>query len=128
VLALVPKQPKELSVAIIKSVGYGRRDLRKFSVNKPGFNYGDLKRSAGGGFRKFDHVEITKPDGKWRGIINCFDQTDKGKPRRLRVGYFDPDAKDPRKSGNTNQLRLIQKRDGYSYGSARATAEFPQMR
>lgn len=127
-VALIPKKPKSLQVAIIKSVGYGRRDLRKFSVNKPGFNYGAPKRSAGDGFRKFDHVEMTKSNGKWKGIINCFDQTGKGKPRKLRVGYFDLDAKDPRKSGNSTELRLIQKRDGYSYSSVRANLEFREAR
>ena len=123
-VALIPKQPKDLKVAIIKSVGYGRRDLRKFSVTKPKFNYGDRKRSVGDGFRKFDHVEMTKSHGKWRGIINCFDQTPKGKPRKLRVEYFDPDVKDPRKSGNTSELRLIQHRDGYSYNTTPANSEF----
>ncbi len=66
-VALVPKQLRGLKVAVIKSIGYGRRDLRKFSVTKPGFNYGGLKRSAGAGFRKYDHVEIIKPSGTWRG-------------------------------------------------------------
>ena len=87
-VSTVPKRPKDINVAVIQSVGYGRRDLRKFSVTKPGFNYGNLKRSAGDGFRKFDHVEITKTNGKWKGIINCFDSTPKGKPRRLRIQYF----------------------------------------
>ena len=123
-VALIPKPIKNLKVAVIKSVGYGRRDLRKFSVNKPGFNYGDRKRSAGDGFYKFDHVEIAKSTGRWRGIINCFDRTPKGKPRRLRVEYFAPEVRDSRKSGNTNELRLIQKRDGYSYGSACASSGF----
>ena len=81
------------------------------------------KRSAGDGFRKFDHVEIIKPDGKWKGIINCFDKTPKGKPRRLRVEYFDPEVSDSRKSGNTTQLRLLQKRDGYGYSSRLSNPE-----
>ena len=114
-VATVPKQPKKLNIAVIESVGYGRRDLRKFSVKKPGFNYGDLKRSAGDGFRKFDHVEMIKSNRKWQGIINCFDSTPKGKPRKLRIKYFDPDVSDSRKSGNTTELRCLQKRDGYSY-------------
>ena len=116
-VASIPKLPKKLNVAIIKSVGYGRRDLRKFSIKKPGFNYGDLKRSAGDGFRKFDHVEMIKTNGKWRGIINCFDSTPKGKPRKLRIEYFAPEVDDPRKSGNTTELRRLQKRDGYSYAT-----------
>ena len=121
-VAVVPKRPKNLNVAVIESVGYGRRDLRKFSVKKPGFNYGDLKRSAGDGFQKFDHVEITKTKGKWKGIINCFDRTPKNKPRRLRVGYFAPEVADPRKSGNSTELRLLQKRDGYSYATIPASS------
>ena len=123
-VAVVPKQPKELNVAVIGSVGYGRRDLRKFSVKKPGFNYGNLKRSAGDGFQKFDHVEITKTKGKWQGIINCFDRTPKNKPRRLRVGYFAPEVADPRKSGNSTELRLLQKRDGYSYTTIPTSLDF----
>ena len=121
-VAVVPKRPKNLNVAVIESVGYGRRDLRKFSVKKPGFNYGDLKRSAGDGFQKFDHVEITKTKGKWKGIINCFDRTPKNKPRRLRVAYFAPEVADPRKSGNSTELRLLQKRDGYSYATIPASS------
>ena len=123
-VALIPKQPKDLQVAIIQAIGYGRRDLRKFSITKPGFNYGDPKRSSGDGFRKFDHVEITKSYSKWKGIINCFDKTPKGKPHKLRVAYFDPDVKDSRKSGNTSELRLIQHRDGYSYNTTPAKSEF----
>ena len=121
-VAVVPKRPKNLNVAVIESVGYGRRDLRKFSVKKPGFNYGNLKRSAGDGFQKFDHVEITKTKGKWKGIINCFDRTPKNKPRRLRVAYFAPEVADPRKSGNSTELRLLQKRDGYSYATIPASS------
>ena len=67
------------------------------------------------GFAKFDHVEITKRAGKWKGIINCFDKTEAGKPRKLRVEYFAPKEKDPRKSGNITEIRLLQKRDGYNY-------------
>lgn len=116
-VAFVPKQPNGLSVAVIESVGYGRRDLKKFSVNRPGFNYGERKRSTGDGFRKYDHVEMIKSSGKWTGIINCFDNTAKGKPRRLRIEYFDTEVNDSRKSGNTTELRLLQKRDGYSYAT-----------
>ena len=120
-VSLVPKPLKNLQVAIIKSVGYGRRDLRKFSVTKPGFNYGKRKSSTRDGFQKFDHVEIAKRTGKWKGIINSFDSAPK---KTLRVEYFALEKKDSRKSGNTSELRLIQKRDGYSYGSVRASLEF----
>ena len=126
-VAIVPQRPKTLAVSVIMSVGYGRRDLRKFSVKKPGFNYGDRKRCAGDGFCKFDHVEITKTKSSLesggittlrKGIVNNFDKTPKGKPRKLRVKYYAPEVRDPRESGNTTELRLLQKRDGYRYGSA----------
>jgi len=125
-----PKHKTPLRVAIIKAVGYGRRDLRKFSVTKPGFNYGERKRSSGDGFRKFDHVEIKKLSGKRKekGIINCFDNTPKGRPCKLRVAYFNPKVKDPRISGNTKELRLIQRRDGYSYDTIPAKAPSPRAR
>lgn len=122
-VSVIPKRPKNFTVAVIQSVGYGGRDLRNFSVTKPGFNFGDRMRSSGDNFRKFDHVEITKKNGTWKGTINCFDKTakplkkDNGvpKPRKIRVKYYDPETKDPRISGNTTHLRLLQKRDGYSY-------------
>ena len=120
-VCLVPKRPKHFNIAVIKSVGYGRRDLKKFSVKKPGFNYGERKRSSGDGFRKYDHVEMLKSNGTWKGIINCFDRTPKGKPHKLRIEYFAPEVSDPRKSGNTTELRLLQRRDGYSYNIKPAT-------
>ena len=122
-VAVVPKRTKRLKVAIIKSVGYGRRDNvgKIFDMKAPGFTKPSTKVSHADGFAKFDHVEITKRDGKWKGIINCFDKTPKGRPRKLRVEYFAPEVNDSRKSGNTSQLRLIQKRDGYSYDIACAS-------
>lgn len=132
-VAVVPQRPKSLQVAVIKALGYGQRDLRNFYCmqrpdrqltakesderrKKGGFNYGSVKVSSADGFSKYDHVEITKRNGKWKGTINCFDKTDEGKPQKLRVKYYDPEEeKYDRKSGNTTELRLIQKRDGYSY-------------
>ena len=114
-LSRLPQSDPKISMSqLLDLLDTIAEDLRKFSVKKPGFNYGYLKRSTGDGFQKFDHVEITKTNGKWKGIINCFDRTPKNKPRRLRVGYFAPEVADPRKSGNSTELRLLQKRDRYS--------------
>ena len=109
--------PTRLSVLHIKAKGYGQRDLFPFSVTKPGFNYGNRKRSGGDGFRKYDHVEIVKKDGKcYVGTINCFDYTPTpNAPRKVRVECPALDKKDPRVSGNTSELALIQHRDGYLY-------------
>ena len=106
-----------LSVLRIKAKGYGRRDLRSFSINKPGFNYGPRKRSSGDGFRKYDHVTITKKDStRHTGCINCFDYTLKPcAPRKVRVECPTHIRKDNRISGNTSELTRIQRRDGYRY-------------
>lgn len=126
-VACIPKQPQSLRVDVIQALGYGRRDNvgKTFNMNAPGFVLPSEKRAESAGFRKFDHVELTKRDGtKWSGIINCFDKTPQGKPRRCRVEYFAPDRKDSRKSGNTGELRLLQHRDGYSYGTLAAKMAF----
>ena len=106
-----------LQVAIIEAKGYGRRDNvgKIFDMKAPGFIKPSTKVSHVNGFAKFDYVEITKREEKWKEIINCFDKTAAGKPRKLRVEYFAPKEKDPRKSGNITEIRLLQKRDGYSY-------------
>ena len=116
-VAIVPKQSKSLQVAIIKAKGYGRRDnvSKMFDMKAPGFIKPSTKISHIDDFAKFDHVEITKRAGKWKGIINCFDKTQAGKPRKLRVEYFAPKEADPRKYGNITEIRLLQKRDGYNY-------------
>ena len=126
-VAFVPKQPKSLQVAVIKAVGYGRRDNvgKMFDMNAPGFTKPSTKVSQADGFAKFDHVEMTKKSGiRYKGVINCFDNTPEGKPRKLRMERFAPDEKDPRKGGNTAELRLIQKRDGYSYYTTSTSSEF----
>ena len=126
-VACIPKHPVQLSVQVIQAIGYGRRDNigKKFSMKAPGFVLPSEKRAASADFRKFSHVELTKANGtKWRGVLNCFDKTSKGKPRKVRVKYFAPDVKDPRKSGHTGELRLLQHRDGYSYGNLVANMEF----
>lgn len=130
----IVKQPKDLSILYIKAKGYGQRDLFAFSAGenknktrlvgkqdakkkKHGFNYGNRKRSSGDSFRKFDHVVILKKSGSHHvGIINCFDHTPKkGAPRKLRVECSKSEKKDPRISGNTKELKRIQRRDGYYY-------------
>ena len=126
-VALVPKQPKKLTRAVIKAVGYGTRDNvgKMFDMKAPGFTKPSTKVSHADGFAKFDHVEMTKKSGiRYKGVINCFDKTPEGKPRKLRLERFAPDEKDPRKGGNTSELRLIQKRDGYSYAITPAASEF----
>ncbi len=126
-VACLPKQPSSLQVDVIQAEGYGRRDnLRKtFKMKAPGFFLPNEKRAESNGFRRLDHVELTTQDGtKWRGVINCFDKTPKGKPRRCRVKYFAPDVKDSRKSGTTADLRLLARRDGYSYGRIAAKMAF----
>ena len=126
----IPKQPAQLSVQVIQAVGYGRRNnLKKmFKMTAPGFVLPCAKRAASGGFRKWDHVELRKVRKdvtlKWRGVIDSFGKTTKGKPRKVRVKYFAPDAKDPRQSGHTGELRLLQHRDGYSYGNLVGNMEF----
>ena len=126
-VACIPKHPTQLSVQVIQAIGYGRRDNigKKFVMKAPGFVLPSEKKAESAGFRKFDAVEMTKADGtKWRGVINCFDKTPKGKPRKVRVQYVNPDVKDPRKSGHTGELRLIQRRDGYNYGNLAANMDF----
>lgn len=129
-VACIPKQPAQLSVQVIQAIGYGRRDnLKKmFKMTAPGFVLPCEKRAASGGFRKLDHVELRKVHKgvtrKWRGVIDSFGKTTKGKPRKVRVKYFAPDAKDPRQSGHTGELRLLQHRDGYSYGNLVGNMEF----
>ena len=111
------KPPASLNVLQIKAKGYGQRDLFAFSVNKPGFNYGNRKRSGGDGFKKYDHVDLTKKNGEhYHGNINCFDHTKKpNAPRNVRVECLSLPKTDKRISGNTSQLTRIQRRDGYAY-------------
>ena len=72
-----------------------------------------------GGFQKLDTVEMTTKNGKFVGCINTFDNTLDGKPQKLRIKTDWTDG-DGRKSGNINQLRHIQKRDGYAYQTLKA--------
>ena len=126
-VACIPNQPKWLSVNVIQAEGYGNRKNvgKMFKKNAPGFVLPSAKRAASAGFHKNDHVALTKKNGTtYRGIINCFDKTPKGKPRRCRIKYFAPDVPDPRTPGNTSELRLLQHRDGYSYGTLAAKKAF----
>ena len=130
--------PTHLSVLHVKAKGYGQRNLFSFSAGenrnktrlvgkqnakqkKHGFNYGNRKRSSGDGYHKYDHVEIVKKDGKhYIGTLNCFDDTPTpNTPRKVRVECPNIDKKDPRVSGNTSQLTLIQHRDGYLYNQTK---------
>ena len=128
-VAVIPKQPKSLQVAIIKAKGYGRRNNvgKTFNMKAPGFIKPSTKVSHINGFAKFDYVELTKQDQKWKGIINCFDKTAADKPRKLRVEYFAPKEKDPREPGNITEIRLLQKRDGYSYNISSIKQENYQL-
>ena len=136
-VACIPNQPKWLSVNVIQAEGYGNRKNvgKMFKKNAPGFVLPSAKRAASAGFHKNDHVALTKKNGTtYRGVINCFDKTPKGKPRRLRIKRFVPDVElvdgadapkeDSRKFGNTSELRLLQRRDGYSYGTLAAKMAF----
>ena len=129
-VACIPKQPAQLSVQVIQAIGYGRRNnlRKKFLMSAPGFMLPCAKRAESDGFRKLDHVELRKTrkgtNLKWRGVINSFGKTPKGKPRKLRVKYFAPEKEDAREDGHTGQLRRLQHRDGYSYGILPAKMEF----
>jgi hypothetical protein len=57
---------------------------------------------------------MTTKNGRYVGCINTFDKTLDGRPQKLRI-KADWTGGDGRKSGNINQLRRIQKRDGYAY-------------
>ena len=105
--------PSALNVLRIKAKGHGQRDLFNTKFGFP--IIGNRKRSSGDGFRKYDHVQMTKKNGALHvGIINCFDHTPKpNAPRKVRVQYGDSEKKDPRVGGNTAQLKRIQHRDGY---------------
>lgn len=111
------RTPTDLSVLNIKAKGYGQRDLFSFSVNKPGFNYGHRKRNSGDGYRKYDHVEMIRKDGRlYVGSINCFRHTPrKGASRQMRVECPDYPSTDPRPMCNTSQVKRVQERDGYHY-------------
>ena len=98
--SLVVSTHRHTSLSFIsKPRGYGQRDLLPFSITKPGFNYGNRKRSSGDGCHKYDHVQLTKKDGTLHiGIINCFDHTPKANaPRKVRVECPNINKKDPRK-------------------------------
>lgn len=117
-VASVVKAPvRGVSVLAIHAVGYGHRgDLGDYQTKQkaPGFKSPYKRIEHSGGFQKLDHVEmLTKKRGKVRGCINSFDKTPDGKPQKLRVKTtWDGDG---RMSGNTNQLKKIQCRDGYAY-------------
>ena len=128
---VVNSTPPFLSVLCIDAKGYSSRRLFSFDA-KPnptavkkhhGFNYGAKKRIQGDGFRQYDHVRIRKKRGKsYTGSINCFvDKAKPNAPRRIRVECPKSPNKDRRVGGNTGELTLLQRRDGYGYAHGSIT-------
>ncbi|MDE0084231.1 MAG: RNA-guided endonuclease IscB, partial [Candidatus Poribacteria bacterium] len=116
-VASVPNTPFSISVLAIHAVGYGHRgDLGDYQTKQkaPGFKSPYKRIEHSGGFQKLDTVEMTTKSGCYVGCINTFDKTPNGKLQKLRIKN-DWTGGDGRKSGTVNQLRRIQKRDGYAY-------------
>ena len=116
-VAGVPNSPTPHSVLAIHAVGYGHRgNLGNYQTKQkaPGFKSPYTRIEHSGGFQKLDIVEMTTKNGCYVGCINTFDKTLDGKPQKLRI-KTDWTGGDSRKSGTVNQLRRIQKRDGYAY-------------
>ena len=121
-IAGVAKSATSHSVLAIHAVGYGHRgDLGDYQTKQkaPGFKSRYKRIEHSGGFQRLDTVEMTTKNGQFIGYINTFDNTLEGKPQRLRI-KIDWTQRDGRKSGNINQLRRIQKRDGYAYQTLKA--------
>lgn len=116
-VASVPNTPFAISVLAIHAVGYGHRgNLGNYQTKQkaPGFKSPYKRIEHIGGFQKLDTVEIQTKNGKFVGCINSFDKTPNGRPQKLRIKN-DWTGGGGRKSGTINQLRCIQKRDGYAY-------------
>ena len=116
-VASVPNTPFSISVLTIHAIGYGHRgDLGNYQTKQkaPGFKSPYKRIEHIDGFQKLDTVEMTTQNGRYIGCINTFDKTPDGKPQKLRI-KADWTGGDGRKSGTVNQLRRIQKRDGYAY-------------
>ena len=116
-VASVPNSPAPHSVLAIHAVGYGHRgDLGDYQTKQkaPGFKSPYKRIEHSGGFQKLDTVEMMTKTGRYVGCINTFDKTLDGRPQKLRI-KADWTGGDGRKNGNINQLRCIQKRDGYAY-------------
>ena len=121
-IAGVAKSSTSHFVLAIHAVGYGHRgDLGDYQTKQkaPGFKNPYKRIEHNGGFQRLETVEMTTKNGKFIGYINTFDNTPDGKPQRLRI-KIDWTEGDGRKSGNINQLRRIQKRDGYAYQTLKA--------
>ena len=113
----VPNTPFSISVLAIHAVGYGHRgDLGDYQTKQkaPGFKSPYKRIEHAGDFQKLDTVEMTTKNGQIVGCINTFDNTSDGKPQKLRIKN-NWTGGDGRKRGTVNQLRRIQKRDGYAY-------------
>ena len=116
-VASVPNSSVSHSVLAIHAVGYGHRgDLGDYQTKQkaPGFKSLYKRIESVDGFQKLDTVEMTTKTGRSVGCINTFDKTPEGKPQKLRI-KADWTGGDGRKNGNINQLRRIQRRDGYAY-------------
>lgn len=116
-VASVPNSPTPHSVLAIHAVGYGHRgDLGDYQTKQkaPGFKSPYKRIEHIDGFQKLDTVEMTTKNRRNVGYINTFDKTPDDKPQKLRIKYDWTDG-DGRRPGNINQLRHIQKRDGYAY-------------
>jgi len=116
-VASVPNFPVFHSVLAIHAVGYGhRQNLGPFQTlqTAPGFKRPYTRVEHANGFQKLDTVETQTKRGKFVGCINSFDKTPEGKPQKLRV-KTDWTGGDGRISGNVQQLKRIQRRDGYAY-------------
>ena len=116
-VASVPNSPAPHSVLAIHAVGYGHRgNLGNYQTKQkaPGFKSPYTRIEHSDGFQKLDTVEMTTKNGCYVGCINTFDKTPDGKLQKLRI-KTDWTGGNSRKSGTVNQLRRIQKRDGYAY-------------
>ena len=144
VVAGAKKRPtKDTPVHIIKAVGYGHRGKlggKEYFGKAPGLVRQTAKRPESCGFQVRDEVEfrMKKTGETFRGIIDGFAKTKKGKPRKLTVipngfwgkylkkGQTCPSVFKPDRERNTDisELRLIRRRDGYRYHTVAASRDF----
>ena len=129
-------QNTALAILNIKAKGYGQRDLFKFSAGENknkirlkgkknakqkshGFIVGGKKITASGGFNKYDHIIAHKKKGvSYVGIINCFlCKKSADGSQMLMIESPDVDRADHRTSGQTSELELLMRRDGYYFST-----------
>lgn len=121
-VAGIPNIPQQHSILAIHAIGYGhRQNLGDYQTiqTAPGFKRPYKRVVKSGEFQRLDTIEITTQKGKFVGSINSFDKTPDRKPQKLRIMIDRTGSKeissDGRINGNINQIRHIQKRDGYAY-------------